>query len=123
MRKVIKNVVKTVVATICGLLLMVLVVPLVASLVVSVPSVQNAIVQRLTAGLSERLGTKISIDRVHIKLINHVELDGFYVEDFSGDTLLYVPRLVAPVEDPGLYYGPGIARRNCGSEKRIPTTR
>jgi hypothetical protein len=102
MRKVIKNVVKTVIATICGLLLLALVVPLGVSLVVSVPSVQNAIVDRLTRRLTARLGTRVAIDRVNIRLINHVEVEGFYVEDFGGDTLLWVPRLEAPVEDLGL---------------------
>jgi hypothetical protein len=102
MGKVIKNVVKTVVATFCGLLLLVLVVPLGVSLVVSVPSVQNAIVERLTRRLTASLGTRVAIDRVNVKLINHIELEGFYVEDFGGDTLLWIPRLTAPIEDLGL---------------------
>ncbi len=105
MRKVIKNVVKIVMATFCGLLLLALTVPLAVSLVVSVPSVQNAIVRRLTGRLTESLGTRVAIDRVRIKLINHVEVEGFYVEDFGGDTLLWVPRLVAPIENLGLRGG------------------
>ncbi len=102
MRKVIKNVVKTVVATLCGLLLAVLVAPLAVSLLVSIPAVQNAVVQRLMTYFSEKLGTKVSIDRVDIKLINHIEVEGFYVEDFGGDTLMYVPRLEAPIVELGL---------------------
>jgi hypothetical protein len=105
MGKVIKNVVKTLVATFCGLLLAALVLPLVVSLLVSLPGIQNAIVRRLTERVSERLGTKISIDRVALKLINHVEIEGFYVEDFNGDTLMWVPRLTAPLEDAGLGRG------------------
>ncbi len=102
MGKVIKNVVKTLVATLSGLLLAALILPLAVSLLVSVPAVQNAIVRRLTSHLSETLGTRISIDRVAIKLINHAEVEGFYVEDYGGDTLLYVPRLEAPIERLGL---------------------
>ncbi len=102
MGKVIKNVVKTVVAVVSGLLLALLVLPLVLSLLVSVPAVQNGIVDWLAGRLSERIGTTVSIDRVKVNLINRVEVEGFYVEDFGGDTLLYVPRLVAPIEDLGL---------------------
>jgi hypothetical protein len=102
MGKVIKNVVKTLVATLCGLLLAALVLPLAASLLVSVPAVQNALVHRFTSRLSEKLGVRISIDRVALRLINHAEIEGFYVEDYGGDTLLYVPRLEAPVEKLGL---------------------
>ncbi len=105
MGKVIKNVVKTVVAVVCGLLLTVLVVPLAVSLVVSVPAVQNALVKRLTEHVSQKLGVRVAVDRVDIKLVNRVELEGFYVEDFDGDTLLYVPRLVAPIEKLGLWGG------------------
>ncbi len=102
MGKVIKNVVKTVVAVVSGLLLAALVLPLAVSLLVSVPAVQNVIVDRVARSVSERIGTTVSIDRVRVKLINRVEVEGFYVEDFGGDTLLHVPRLTAPVEDLGL---------------------
>ncbi|MDR1671302.1 MAG: translocation/assembly module TamB [Alistipes sp.] len=102
MRKITKNIIKAVIATICGLLLLLLVAPLAVSLLVSVPSVQNAVVQRLTTRLSEGLGTKISIDRVDIRLVNRVEVWGFYVEDYAGDTLLWVPRIEAPIEKLGL---------------------
>lgn len=106
MGKIIKNIVKTLVAAFCGLLLAALVLPLAGSLLVSVPAVQNAIVKRLAARFSERLGTRVAIDRVELKLINHARIEGFYVEDFEGDTLLYVPRLEAPIEGLGLGRAP-----------------
>jgi hypothetical protein len=102
MGKITKKVVKIAVATLSWLLLAALVLPLAVSLLVSVPAVQNALVQRLTTTLSQRLGTKIAIDGVDIRLINRVEVRGFYVEDYDGDTLLWVPRLVAPIEKLGL---------------------
>ena len=106
MGKVIKNVVKTLVATFCGLLLLALVLPLAGSLLVSLPAVQNAIVRGMTANFSESLGTRVSIDRVELRLINHARIEGFYVEDFGGDTLLYIPRLDAPIEGLGLGRAP-----------------
>jgi hypothetical protein len=105
MGKVIKNVVKILVAAFCGLLLAVLVLPLLVSLLVSVPAIQRAAVGRITERFSERLGVRVSVDRVALRLFNQIEAEGFYVGDFDGDTLLYVPRLAAPIEDPGLGRG------------------
>ncbi len=102
MGKVIKNVVKTVVAALCGVLLAALVLPLAVSLLLSVPAFRDSFVDRAARELSERLGTRISIDYIGLKRINSVEIRGFYVEDFGGDTLLYVPRLEAPVMELGL---------------------
>ncbi|MDR2882187.1 MAG: translocation/assembly module TamB [Alistipes sp.] len=93
---------KTVVAAVSGLLLAALALPLGLSLLASVPAVQNALAHWLAGRVSERIGTTVSIDRVRIDLINRVGVEGFYVEDFGGDTLLYVPRLTAPIEDLGL---------------------
>lgn len=102
MRKVIKNTIKAVAASLSVVLLAVMALPLVLSLLASVPAVQNALVRKVAASVSESLGTKVSVKRIDVKLINRVVVDGFYVEDFHGDTLLYVPRLTAPVVEWGL---------------------
>ncbi len=75
--------------------------PLAAGLILSFPTIQTAVVHRVTDMLSENLGTKISIDRINLKLVNHAVVHGFLVEDFHGDTLLYVGRLDAPIEKLG----------------------
>ncbi len=102
MRKVIKNVIKTTVGVISTLLVLLITLPLLASLLINLPGIQNAVVRRVMSSLSESLGTTVSIDRIHIKLVNRVVVDGFYVEDFQGDTLLYVPKLTAPIVELGL---------------------
>ncbi len=102
MRKVIKNVIKTTVGVISTLLVLLVTLPLLASLLINLPGIQNAAVRRVMSNLSEKLGTTVSIDRIHIKLINRVVAEGFYVEDFAGDTLLYVKKLTAPIIELGL---------------------
>jgi hypothetical protein len=102
MRKVTKNVIKSAVAVISALLVLAVTVPLAATLLVSLPGVQNAIVQRFMESASHRLGTKVSIDRIEVKLINRVVVEGLYVEDFRGDTLLYSKKVTVPVTDLGL---------------------
>lgn len=106
MRKGIKNLLKkatkTAVWVVSTLLVLLIMLPLLASLLINVPLIQNAVVHRMMSELSEKLGTAISVDRVDIKLFNRVVAEGFYVEDFRGDTLLYAPRVTAPIVELGL---------------------
>ncbi|MDR0907605.1 MAG: translocation/assembly module TamB [Rikenellaceae bacterium] len=102
MGKVTKNVVKSAVAVLSALVVLAVTLPLAATLLVSLPAVQNAIVQRFMKVASHRLGTRVSIDRIEVKLINRVVVEGFYVEDFGGDTLLYSKKVTAPVTELGL---------------------
>ncbi|MBR4849700.1 MAG: translocation/assembly module TamB domain-containing protein [Alistipes sp.] len=65
------------------------------SLSLTIPSVQNLAVNKATAWTSEKLGTKVSISHISYGLLNRVAVHDFYVEDFDGDTLLYVKRASA----------------------------
>ena len=50
---------------------------------------QNWAINKVTTGLTEKLGTPVSVDYVDIDFFNKLVLEGFYVEDDHGDTLLY----------------------------------
>jgi hypothetical protein len=52
-------------------------------------SIQTYIAKKVANYLSESLGTTIDINRVSIVFFDRVFVDGFYVEDLKGDTLLY----------------------------------
>ena len=53
------------------------------------PAVQNRIADRATRYLSERISTPVVIDEIEIDFFNRLRLEGIYLEDLSGDTLLY----------------------------------
>ena len=55
--------------------------------------VQNWLVKRIASNLSERMETKIELDRVSFGLFDRLSLEGFYMEDLEGDTLIYSQRL------------------------------
>ncbi|MDR2891002.1 MAG: translocation/assembly module TamB [Alistipes sp.] len=93
---------KTLVATFSVSLLVLIALPLGVSLLVSVPAVQNAIVHRFTDFASEKLGTRVNIGSVRVKLINHIEINDFLVEDLAGDTLLHASKVSVPVVEWGL---------------------
>jgi hypothetical protein len=64
-------------------------------LVLQMPAVQNWLVRKATAFFSEELQTRVEIRRVNISFFDNLVLEGFYVEDLKGDTLLYAGELTA----------------------------
>ena len=96
------KVIKISVAVVSTLFLLAIILPLALSLLLSVPAVQNYVAGTVARKASEKLGTRIEVGHVDIKLLNRVAIQDFYVEDFSGDTLLYVAGLDAAVVDLGL---------------------
>lgn len=64
-------------------------------LVLQMPAVQNWLIRKITGYLSEELHTTVEIRRVNISFFDNLVLEGFYVEDLKGDTLLYAGELKA----------------------------
>ena len=93
MRKVIKILAK--VLSVIVLLLIFL--PIFATLLLNLEPVQNFVVRHATEYASEKLGTRVSIDRIDLDLFTRVRVEGFYVEDLERDTLLYVNRATAAI--------------------------
>jgi hypothetical protein len=56
------------------------------------PWVQTFIAEIATVQLSKKLGTTVKVERVHLRFINSADLNGLYIEDFHGDTLLYASK-------------------------------
>ena len=101
MRRIVNILAKMVSAIVLALIFL----PLLVALLCVIPAVQNFVAREATEIISRKLGTRISIDRVDIGLFYRVSLDGFYVEDFQRDTLLYAGRLDARIKSLGLFGG------------------
>ena len=71
--------------------------PVAITLVLNIESVQNRVVRRASEFASEYLATKVSFDRIDIDLFSTVRVEGFYVEDYEQDTLIYVSRASATI--------------------------
>ncbi|HRO41704.1 MAG TPA: translocation/assembly module TamB domain-containing protein [Flavipsychrobacter sp.] len=50
---------------------------------------QNYLARKATEILAGKLKTKVSVQQVRIDFLNHVLIQGLYIEDRAGDTLLY----------------------------------
>lgn len=55
----------------------------------NITSVQNFIVKKTASILADKLKTKVAIQHIRIDFLNHLLLQGLYIEDKKGDTLLY----------------------------------
>lgn len=58
-------------------------------ILVNLTSVQNFMARKATEMLADKLKTKVSIQHVRIDFLNHVLIQGLYIEDHAHDTLLY----------------------------------
>ncbi|MCQ2218780.1 MAG: translocation/assembly module TamB [Paludibacteraceae bacterium] len=66
---------------------------------------QSKIVNYVTEWVEGKTGTDVSIGRVDVDLFNGVFIDDLYLEDQSGDTLLFAKRVSANASLFSAYYG------------------
>lgn len=64
-------------------------------ILLSIPAVQQKVADFAVNQLKTTLKTEVSIEEVRLRLFNHVELKGIYIEDQQQDTLLYAGLLDA----------------------------
>ncbi|MBQ3259645.1 MAG: translocation/assembly module TamB domain-containing protein, partial [Alistipes sp.] len=109
MRKVIKISGKLLSATILLLIML----PVTLSLLLDIPAVQNFVAHKAAEFASQRLETRVDIDRLNVSLPNRINVYGFYVEDYQRDTLLYVGHLRANLTgvSGGISFGSALAER------------
>ena len=93
-----RKLLKIIVSLFSALILTALMVPVLLSILLSSHTVQNRVADRLARLATDRLGTPVSVDRVRMRLFNRAVVEGFYVQDYAGDTLLYVRSLDAGVK-------------------------
>ena len=86
MRKVTKILVKV----LSVIILLLIFLPISVTLLLNLEGVQNFVVRHATTYVSESLGTRVSIGRVDLDFFSRVRVQGFYVEDYERDTMLYV---------------------------------
>lgn len=111
MRKGIKILAKVIAS--CVLLMIFL--PFFLALVLQIPRVQSLVADGAMRMASEKLGVKVGVKSIHIGFFNRVKVEGFYVEDYECDTLLYADYAEVSVArlgllGGGLVFGDALAR-------------
>jgi TamB, inner membrane protein subunit of TAM complex len=79
------------------LLLLILLVS--AYFLVQKESVQNWLVQKVTKQLSDKLHTTVKINHIKIDFLNHLNVQGVFVQDDKKDTLLYAGNVQFKITD------------------------
>ncbi|MDN3688413.1 translocation/assembly module TamB domain-containing protein [Cyclobacterium jeungdonense] len=67
-------------------------------LLIRSPYVQGIIVGKLTSYVSDKTNTRVSIDRLFITFRGNLYLEGLFLEDQKGDTLIYSNKLETGME-------------------------
>ena len=67
--------------------------PVAAALLLNVGTVQNFAVRKATELLSRKLETTVSIDRIRLRGFSRLVAEGLYIEDYTGDTMLYAKKI------------------------------
>ena len=75
------------------ILLLVFLLTILAGLVVQDEDFQNWAVKKVTTDLSERLDTKVELERIDLDFFNNLSFSKFYVQDYNQDTLIYSDQL------------------------------
>jgi hypothetical protein len=60
---------------------------------VRLPVVQTFLAQKFTDFMSRRMETTVTVERVEIPFFDEVRMTGFYMEDLTGDTMIYAGSL------------------------------
>jgi len=85
--------------------ILLVILPLTVSLLLHIPAVQNFAVRQLTHVVSRKLETRVAVRKVDIRVPGKVCVEGFYVEDYQHDTLLYADRVEAFITSIGVVGG------------------
>ncbi|MBQ2130784.1 MAG: translocation/assembly module TamB, partial [Prevotella sp.] len=89
-----KNIIRGGIWTIVGLYVSLIV-------LLHIPAVQDLIGNKVGEVLSEKFGTKVTVDRVDLGFLNRLVIDGVYMQDQSGKTMLEATRMSVNI---GLFY-------------------
>lgn len=91
MKKLIK-ISRNILLTLVGLVLLLL-------LLLNLSPVQTWLAQKVTRELSRQLQTRVSVSHLRIDLLNHLVLEGVYIEDQQKDTLAYIGKAQVRITD------------------------
>jgi translocation and assembly module TamB len=91
------RILKTIFKWLLGLVAFLLILFILIAVALQFPSVQTYITGKIVETVSQRTGTPMAVDRVFIRFPKAVGLEGIYVEDTRGDTLLYAGSIAVDV--------------------------
>ncbi len=68
-------------------------------MLINLTPVQNYLAQKAVGYLEDKLHTKVALKHVRVDLLNAVSLEGLYIADKQGDTLLYAGEAKLKITD------------------------
>lgn len=99
------KVIKILVSLLSYLILGAIIIPIALALLLQVNLVQNYVVDQATSLISKKLETEVSIGRIDIRFINSLVIEDLYIADYQKDTLIYIKKIKASIENVNLMRG------------------
>lgn len=106
MSKVIKKIGKILLHSLSGVVLVAILLILGVAIALSLPRVQSLVASKAVEILSEKTDAKFSIDAISIENLSKLCVEGLYIEDLRGDTLLYFSKVRGTI-DRDMLFGEG----------------
>ncbi len=67
--------------------------------VIQQPKIQNWLVHKVSAQLTKKIGTTVNVESIKIDFLNHLNIEGVFIQDQKKDTLLYAGNLQFKITD------------------------
>lgn len=87
------------------IIILLVMLPIVVGMLLQVGFIQNYAVSRIAMVLSQKTQTVVSISHVDLEFFTNAVLDDVYIQDYAGDTMIYVKRLKAGVAGINFFQG------------------
>ncbi|MEM7573675.1 MAG: translocation/assembly module TamB domain-containing protein [Bacteroidota bacterium] len=86
-------------------------------ILLQLPFFQNWLARQVTNSLSNTLQTEVKVDRVYLAWLDQLDIEGLYIEDKYGDTLLFSEHINANLNLLNFLGGGGLEVESLGLEK------
>ena len=99
------KVIKIILSFLSALILVAILLPVSLSLLLNLAVVQDYVGHRAAEWLGRKMETRVTLDRLQLKLFNRVSITGLYLEDYHQDTLFYADRVTVPIRHIDFFTG------------------
>jgi autotransporter translocation and assembly factor TamB len=119
MSKVIKKIGKILLHSLSGVVLVAILLILGVAIALSLPRVQSFVASKAVDFLSEKTSTHLAIDAISIENLSKICVEGLYIEDLQGDTLLYFSKVRGTIDRSALFSEGKLLPSNIEGERGV----
>lgn len=89
----VKNILRKIFKVFAWTMVSIVLLLVVVALLIQIPAVQLKLTQKAVSIVEEKIGTEVTLEGIRVGFPKSIVLEGLYLEDQQGDTLLYAGKL------------------------------